>query len=272
MDFFITHVRLVVFVSFFLFFLAACTKEELNFSGATGSEMEYTQGSQDENKKIKDIQAAEGKNQEIVIEEQNIEIKSYDSDKAQAAGLDITLNGVRFPLPCTLADLGDKWSFDCGDMSEISSGSFNGIGHKFVGNFFTVNFTLEDGRPIYLTTIELCYENKVIGQVSFADIIPGEDNVEDAIITGFGFNYDDKNNDYWELKINGIELGDSLSGTKNSFSDWEFEERIRNEQKEYQFEKDIFEVSLHCDERDIKEYNLSTLTYPITALSLNIDY
>ena len=42
----------------------------------------------------------------------DFKIKSYKSDKMKKMGYDVKIQGKRFPVPTTLNELGEDWSFD----------------------------------------------------------------------------------------------------------------------------------------------------------------
>jgi hypothetical protein len=256
-----------------LLLLTACTKETPNISGATVSKTAVTQDTSGESEETNREQTSTDEIQETTKELTNIEIKSYESDEAQAEGVDITLNGVRFPFPCTLADLGDKWSFDSGDMSRTFSGVDPfGISYSNIGNFFTVEHKLDDGRVIYSTNVDLCYESEPVGRIFFTNVIPGKDNIEDALITRLIYNYDFREKDYWKLKINGIELGSNISETKNIFAESEVEESIQDQNITYRFKKNKITAIFSSATNDIEKNYPSDISNPVTSLLVICDY
>jgi hypothetical protein len=164
----VIRIRVAFLLITILLLLTACTKETPDISETTVSETTVTRDTSDESEETSREQTTTDEIQETAKDNPNIEIKSYDSDKAQAEGVDISLNGVRFPLPCTIADLGDNWNFDYGDTSRIFSGVDPfGISYSNRGNFFTVEYPMEDGSTVYLTNGELSYKGEAVCHVFF---------------------------------------------------------------------------------------------------------
>ncbi|MDR1688226.1 MAG: hypothetical protein LBS21_06390 [Clostridiales bacterium] len=161
-----------------------------------------------------------------------IEIESYKSDKLQKEGLELTINGVRFPLPCTLSDMGEKWSFDTGDMSR--SFSFNndeGEEIRIVGNFITTNEKIGTEEEEFFTAATLCYENKPVCSAFFRGEVPEKDNHDKVEMIIFLFKQDSLYNSY-DIKLNGISLGSDISEFKESFSDWALLSSEENENEQ----------------------------------------
>jgi len=54
----------------------------------------------------------DSQSQEVDSASVQLQVDSYSSDIFEEAGFEITVDGVRFPLPTTLNELGDRWHFD----------------------------------------------------------------------------------------------------------------------------------------------------------------
>lgn len=70
----------------------------------------------------------------------NISVDSYKSDQLKKLGYDLTIQGIRFPIPTTLNELGEEWSFNSGDINDRESGSYNGQRYWRAGNIYTAEW------------------------------------------------------------------------------------------------------------------------------------
>jgi hypothetical protein len=166
-----------------------------------------------------------------------IQIDSYDSDIMKDLGYDVTLNGVRFPFPCTLEELGERWSFDEGDLSETHSGKDNdGLQWEMIGNYsITVSYYKHSSQAHKIALVELCYDNKRILRVSLKDFDPTKDDKRTANIVGIAYMVSaldpSMGHGDGKLAINGVTVGTSLepkSGIFDGKAEWQITESGTN--------------------------------------------
>jgi hypothetical protein len=184
-------------------------------------------GSSDDGNGLSDPQGS-GSSQNGTMRE--IQIDSYDSDIMKDLGYDVTLNGVRFPFPCTLEELGERWSFDEGDLSKTSSGKDNdGYQWEMIGNYFiSTHYYKNTSEAIKNTLVEMCYDNKKILRVSLKNFDPKKDDKRSAKIVGIIYMSSSldptEGHGDGKLVINGVTVGTPIEPKADIFDgkgEWE---------------------------------------------------
>jgi hypothetical protein len=121
-----------------------------------------------------------------------ITVDSYASDVFQAAGHEITLGGVRFPMPTTLNELGPDWHFDEDKRWYAESTSY------YEGTDI----------PCVITTTRLYFQNYLIAPVFVKDK-KSEIN-RDTLIVNIGYSTKYYESNSVDLACDGFMLGASM--------------------------------------------------------------
>lgn len=141
----------------------------------------------------------------------DFKIKSYKSDKMKKMGYDVKFQGKRFPVPTTLNELGEDWSFDSGDTSKRESGAYDGQKYWRVGNFVTSQW-YEAGttKKIYDTGAILCYKNTPVLSVGLDELREDGKYNRDTKISSISDSTQEQKEGHLKFFINGIHVGDTL--------------------------------------------------------------
>lgn len=126
-------------------------------------------------------------------------------------GYDVKIQGKRFPVPTTLNELGEDWSFDSGDTSKRESGAYDGQRYWRVGNSVTSEW-YEAGtkKRIYDTGAILCYKKIPVLSVGLDELREDGKYNRNTRISGVHDSKKARQSGYLELFVNGIYMGDIL--------------------------------------------------------------
>jgi hypothetical protein len=132
----------------------------------------------------------------------SITVDSYESDIFYDAGYEITMAGVRFPLPTTLNELGPDWRFEEDDRMYSTFGDYD----YYEGT----------DLPLKITGTRLYYKDRPMGLVLMENL--DMNDKRNGKIMSVGFDAGDQIDGYaGELKVNGIGIGIPVSELDSLF-------------------------------------------------------
>jgi hypothetical protein len=180
-----------------------------------------------------------------------ITVDSYESDIFYDAGYEITMAGVRFPLPTTLNELGDDWRF------EEDERMYSTFDDYYEGT----------DRMFQATGTRLYFKDRCMGLV-FMENFDISDKRNGKIIS-IGFDAGNRIDGYaGELEVNGIGLGIPVSQLEELFQGCG--KRVTKERSElYDIVVKDYHILYVFYEHEMEELNLSE-DYRGCATSLNI--
>lgn len=175
-----------------------------NVTGCNVSNKEYQKTS---NSKTATQETTKNEGQKL-----DFKIKSYKSDKMKKMGYDVKFQGKRFPVPTTLNELGEDWSFDSGDTNKRESGAYDGQRYWKVGNFGTSEW-YEAGttKKFYETGGILCYKKVPVLSVGISGFRKDGQYSRNTKITGISTSEWDREKGRLGFTVKGIQLGDLLN-------------------------------------------------------------
>ena len=168
------------------------------------------------NKKYQKTSNSKTATQETTKKKQKLDfkIKSYKSDKMKKMGYDVKFQGKRFPVPTTLNELGEDWSFDSGDTSKRESGAYDGQKYWRVGNFVTSQW-YEAGttKKIYDTGGVVCYKKVPVLSVGIDGFRKDGQYSRDTKIIGIYDSELGREKGRLGFSVKGIQLGNLLDAS-----------------------------------------------------------
>ena len=200
----------------------------------------------------------------------DFKIKSYKSDKMKKMGYEVKFQGKRFPVPTTLNELGEDWSFDSGETSKRESGAYDGQKYWRVGNFVTSQW-YEAGttKKIYDTGAILCFKKAPVLGVGIDDFRKDGKYSRDTKIKGI---YDSE----WErergcigFSVKDIHIGDILDDSiKKKMGNGYWEKNKHN----ILFDRrdDGVSISFVCSLKSLKIRD-NQKSYVINNININVE-
>jgi hypothetical protein len=183
-----------------------------------------------------------------------ITIDSYESDIFYDAGYEITMDGVRFPLPTTLNELGDDWRFEEDERK-----------------YFSYEDYYEGTDEVFRHTITLLYyKDRLMAMVSVKGF--NIKNRRDAEIVAVYYGQSQKPEGYAEISCNGVSIGTPIAQLKELFQG--MGSRITNERSDvYDIAVGDYYVTYQFYAHDAKNSNLPENDQGIiTDLNIGLGY
>lgn len=175
-----------------------------------------------------------------------ITVESYKSDQLKKSGYDLMIQGVRFPIPTTLNELGEEWTFNSGDIHDRESGEVNGQRYWRAGNIYTAEwYKAGTSTKIYDTTVPLCYNGNPVLTVLIEPFDEKGKYDRATKIIGVGDADQYREQGLLEVTINGIGLGNLVDQAyENQFDTGKWVET--KDYKEFVAVKNGMSVFLAC--------------------------
>jgi hypothetical protein len=183
-----------------------------------------------------------------------ITVDSYESDIFYDAGYEITMDGVRFPLPTTLNELGDDWRFEEDERK-----------------YFTFDDYYEGtDEKLQITVTRLYYKNRLMAWVHIKNL--DMNNKRAGELIAISFDFDNQSEGHAEIAVNGIGLGIPVSQLEELFQGRG--KRITKEQSDiYDIVVRDYHVTYEFYEYEMEELGLSEENRGcITSLNIGLNF